>query len=242
MKSKRKNVKINQKVKKLAKELKPTQTIENTSKNQINEKCITVILTKCSLEIAKINGKLELLDGNKHKNYLLSKHKNIIDYRPDISHQCLLMLQDSPLNRVGQLNVYLKTINNVLIKINPQTRIPRTFDRFSGLMVQLLQKLSIRATDSSTKLLSIIANPVSKYLSLDSIKIVTSCHVEYKENQLEPFLNNSRPLVFYIGAMSHGSQSVDDATESISFGSHPLSGALACAKLCTIIENYRNIF
>jgi len=44
------------------------------------------------------------------------------------------MLMDSPLNRAGLLQVYIHTERNVLIEINPQTRIPRTYNRFSGLM------------------------------------------------------------------------------------------------------------
>lgn len=44
------------------------------------------------------------------------------------------MLFDSPLNRAGLLQVYVHTTNNVLIEINPQTRIPRTFKRFAGLI------------------------------------------------------------------------------------------------------------
>lgn len=54
--------------------------------------------------------------------------------RPDITHQSLLMLFDSPLNRAGLLQVYIHTAKNVLIEINPQTRIPRTLKRFGGLM------------------------------------------------------------------------------------------------------------
>lgn len=44
------------------------------------------------------------------------------------------MLLDSPLNKAGLLQVYIHTERNVLIEINPHTRIPRTFDRFCGLM------------------------------------------------------------------------------------------------------------
>lgn len=51
--------------------------------------------------------------------------------------QCLLMLMDSPLNRAGLLQVYIHTEKNALIEINPQTRIPRTFPRFCGLMGKL---------------------------------------------------------------------------------------------------------
>lgn len=47
------------------------------------------------------------------------------------------MLFDSPLNRAGLLQVYVHTEKNALIEINPQTRIPRTFKRFSGLMGML---------------------------------------------------------------------------------------------------------
>ena len=44
------------------------------------------------------------------------------------------MLQDSPLNRAGMLQVFVHTQRNALVAIAPQTRIPRTFERFSGLM------------------------------------------------------------------------------------------------------------
>lgn len=64
-------------------------------------------------------------------------NRDIAVCRPDITHQCLLMLLDSPLNRAGLLQVYIHTCNNVLIEVNPQTRIPRTFKRFAGLMGEL---------------------------------------------------------------------------------------------------------
>ena len=53
------------------------------------------------------------------------------------------------------IQVYVQAANKVLIEINPQTRIPRTFDRFCGLMVQLLHKLSVRGTDAPVKLLKV---------------------------------------------------------------------------------------
>ena len=53
----------------------------------------------------------------------------------------------------------MHTAKNVLIKVHPQVRLPRTFRRFCGLMVQLLQKLSIRATNGPDKLLRVGALP-----------------------------------------------------------------------------------
>lgn len=49
----------------------------------------------------------------------------------------------------------MHTQKNVLIEINPQCRLPRTFKRFCGLMVMLLSKLSIRASNGSQKLLKV---------------------------------------------------------------------------------------
>ena len=40
-----------------------------------------------------------------------------------------------------------------------QVRLPRTFKRFCGLFVQLLQKLSIRATNGPDKLLKVCWHP-----------------------------------------------------------------------------------
>jgi hypothetical protein len=44
-----------------------------------------------------------------------------------------------------------------------QVRLPRTFRRFCGLLVQLLQKLSIRATNGPDKLLKVVKGPVTKH-------------------------------------------------------------------------------
>ena len=66
---------------------------------------------------------------------MMKKHgKNPGDYRPDILHQELLALLDSPLNKAGKLRVYVHSASNVLIEVNPKCRIPRTYKRFAGLM------------------------------------------------------------------------------------------------------------
>ena len=51
--------------------------------------------------------------------------------------------------------LFVRTTRGVLLEIHPQVRLPRTFKRFCGLMVQLLQKFSIHATNGSSKLLKV---------------------------------------------------------------------------------------
>ncbi|KAI7965572.1 hypothetical protein MJO29_001320 [Puccinia striiformis f. sp. tritici] len=100
--------------------------------------------------------KYTLLNCDDHQSILARMGKDIAATRPDITHQCLLTLLDSPVNRAGRLQVFIHTSAGVLIEIHPSVRIPRTFKRFSGLMVQLLHQLSIRSTTGKEKLLKVI--------------------------------------------------------------------------------------
>ena len=63
--------------------------------------------------------------------------------RPDITHQLLMTLLDSPLNKAGKLKVYIRTAKRVLIDINPKLRVPRTYKRFAGLMGELQHSVPI---------------------------------------------------------------------------------------------------
>lgn len=89
----------------------------------------------------QVGNSFELLNCDDHINILKKNNRDPGTCRPDIAHQCLLMLMDSPLNRAGLLQVYIHTEKNVLIEINPQTRIPRTFKRFAGLMGKCKQSV-----------------------------------------------------------------------------------------------------
>jgi len=109
-----------------------------------------VVLEQACLEAYKVgsagksrNGregvaKYTLLNCDDHQSILAKTGRDIADARPDITHQCLLTLLDSPLNKAGLLQVYIHTAKGTLIEVNPHVRIPRTFKRFSGLMGQLI--------------------------------------------------------------------------------------------------------
>jgi rRNA small subunit pseudouridine methyltransferase Nep1 len=94
--------------------------------------------------------------------------------------QCLLTLLDSPLNKAGLLQIYIHTSRGVLIEVNPCVRIPRTFRRFSGLMVQLLHKLYIRSDHGPDKLFRVIKNPVTDYLPPDCLKLSTCPYIHFQ--------------------------------------------------------------
>jgi len=155
----------------------------------------------------------------------------------------LLMLFDSPLNRAGLLQVFIHTANNVLIELNPATRIPRTFRRFSGLMVQLLHKYSIQAAGCNVRLLKVIKNPVSDHLPTGCKKILMSYSAEkapVKPSTLVPEGDDSVCIV--IGAIAKGAIKTDYTEESYSISNYPLSAALTCTKICDAFEQGWGIF
>ena len=99
-----------------------------------NARRIVVVLQQASLETVKTKKGYELLNCDDHIGLHKKAGRNPAESRPDITHQLLLALLDSPLNKAGLLQVYVETTKAVLIEVSPHTRIPRTFKRFAGLM------------------------------------------------------------------------------------------------------------
>lgn len=203
-------------------------------KNQ--EKRLIIILEGAQLETVKVGHKFELLNCDDHSHILKTNNRLQGLCRPDIVHQCLLMLFDSPLNRAGLLQVYVHTGNNVLIEFNPQTRIPRTFKRFAGLMVQLLHKYSIRA-ENGPKLLKVIKNPITDHLPVGIKKYAMSFGAKQVVKCSEIVPKEEEPVAVVIGAMARGSIEVDYTEDTFSISNYPLSAALTCTKICSAFEN-----
>jgi len=100
------------------------------------------VLERACLEVGKVGKTMQILNSDDHANYLRKQNRNPADYRPDIIHQALLAIFDSPLTKAGRLQaVYVRTEKGVLFEIKPHVRMPRTFKRFCGLMCKLLIKL-----------------------------------------------------------------------------------------------------
>ncbi|XP_063545948.1 ribosomal RNA small subunit methyltransferase NEP1 [Cydia strobilella] len=225
--------KLNQKGNEFEYDPVPRHLVTSHIKKQ--EKRLIVILEGAQLETVKAGNSFELLNCDDHANILRKNDRDPGSCRPDITHQSLLMLMDSPLNRAGLLQVYIHTEKNVLIEINPQTRIPRTFKRFAGLMVQLLHKFAIRASDGPMKLLKVIKNPVTSHLPVGVKKIAMSFSSKTVQSCRE-LVPKDEPIVLIVGAMAHGKVEVDYAEDVVSVSNYPLSGALTCAKLCSAFE------
>ena len=206
---------------------------------------LIVVLVKSSLETIQTKRGYELVTADTHASLLLRLRADPSAFRPDITHQALLTLLDSPLNKAGLLQVYIQTEKNVLIEVNPTIRIPRTFKRFAGLMVQLLHKLKIRASDSNEYLLRVIKGPVTDHLPAGSLKLGTSVQGTLVSMvELAQKLGGGRergeglvhPIVLCVGSHANGPAEVDWTERTIAVSQYPLSASIALGRMINAFE------
>lgn len=232
--------------------------VPKTTPQKESVRRLIVVLERCSLEAYKVSSggggrggrdggehvKYALLNCDDHQGILAKTGRDIADARPDITHQCLLTLLDSPLNKAGLLQVYVHTVKGVLIEINPHVRIPRTFKRFSGLMVQLLHTLSIRGVNGTEKLLKVIKNPVTDHFPPNTHKITLSGDAQtVRLSEYLPRLPADHSIAVFVGAMARGRDDFADGIvdEKISISNYPLSASVACGKFCCAMEDLMNV-
>ena len=79
-----------------------------------------------------------LLDSSLHYSIFTDPSERERRGRPDIIHQFLLVGLDSLLNIEGRLNIYVHTRNDELIVVSPTVRLPKNYNRWAGLIEELL--------------------------------------------------------------------------------------------------------
>ncbi len=67
--------------------------------------------------------------------------------RPDILHIILLNVLATPLFKKNQVKVFVHTMNNQVIKIGDNLRIPKSYSRYEGLMLDLFTNKKIVSKD-----------------------------------------------------------------------------------------------
>lgn len=94
-----------------------TEVTEGSEPSTGGVQKVYILLDQACLESVKAAGgkEYQLLNPDRHKDRILDRGMDPSDIRPDIIHQCLLMLLDSPLNRVGKLQVGFSAYVNITI-------------------------------------------------------------------------------------------------------------------------------
>lgn len=87
-----------------------------------------------------------LLDRSYHHTLMLKLKNGLKRGRPDLVHISLLAVTSTPLYREKLVDLYLHTIDDKVLKLK-NVRLPRTYARFEGLIVDLFKKRRIANND-----------------------------------------------------------------------------------------------
>lgn len=126
---------------------------------------LSLIITESSLELvprelqshisikshAKKLGKYPseiLLDNSWHFAAMKGIENEIKRGRPDIVHLCLLAATGIPLYHENEIEIYVHTIDNKVIILGDNVRLPKSYHRFAGIIEKLFKDKVIRTDDS----------------------------------------------------------------------------------------------
>jgi len=127
--------------------------------------------------------------------------------RPDIVHFALLEALGSPLNKEGLLRVYVHTISDCVITVDPATRLPRNYNRFVSLVEQLFKYEKIPPQSTEKALLTKKRQTMSQLISEIKPSYLLAFSRIGKPCTLEEIVSKipleSRPVVV-VGGFPHG--------------------------------------
>ncbi len=173
-----------------------------------------------------------LLDDSIHHRAMANLEKREKRGRPDIIHQCLLAVLDSNLKDV---EIFVHTVNGVVIWVNRETRLPRNYIRFVGLMEDLFDRGKIEANGKT--LIEIRDIPLSSILTENTVVLKEG----FSEENLVRSMDSD--LTVCIGAFPHGDFS-DEAVgvfkkrnvRFAGFGKYPKTSLYATYKTVCLLE------
>ena len=79
-----------------------------------------------------------LLDRSLHHHAMLKLSEDAKRGRPDLVHLTLLSITSTPLYQQGKVNLYIHTQQDLVLKLQPGTRPPKSYSRFRDLAQKLL--------------------------------------------------------------------------------------------------------
>ena len=216
---------------------------------------LIIVLVECGLELipkqirnqpsVKRNLKVKkyyslLLDNVLHHSAMKNLKNHDKRGRPDITHICLLNALGSPLNKSGNLKIYVHTIHNRIFDINSEIRIARNYNRFKGLIGNTLLNGDI--IDRDKKLISQVdgnLNDLIKSIENSEILLFSSRGSLIKSHQNLFLKNSSKNYIAIIGGFQKGSFSKEILSLSdnlISISKYQLDAWVVINRIITYYE------
>jgi len=187
----------------------------------------------------------QLLDNALHHSAMVNLKNSEKRGRPDIAHLSLLNALGSPLNKNGNLRLFLHTVKNKIFEFNPDIRISRNYNRFKGLMAKLLIDNDISV--NGTKLISLFNGTIQDLVStFEKPKILQfSKKGKLIKNYNELFLGDvSKNNIAIIGGFQKSTFSdefLDLSKNLISISNYSLDAWVVVSKIINYYEMSYNI-
>ena len=182
-----------------------------------------------------------LLDATYHHQAIRSRYGEEAERRgrPDIVHFFLMNAQESILNLSGKLRVYVHTRNNEVLKIKPETRIPKAYIRFVGLMENLFHNGAV--PNSETPLITLEKMSLKELATSTGSEIIILSKKGRKVNLTDLAIPEN--VTFVIGGFPHGDflSNLDFADDIVSISDKTLMAWVAAYEIIAEYER-RHLF
>ncbi len=221
---------------------------------------LILILVECGLELIpkhlrdypsvkkNLSSKIyssQLLDNALHHSAMKKLENSEKRGRPDITHLCLLNALGSPLNKTGNLKLFIHTVNNRIFEFNSEIRIARNYNRFKGLMAKLLidNGIIVNGNQLISQFKGNISNLVNTFKSPE-ISLLSSKGKLIKEyNQLFKE-DSSKNIVCIIGGFqkrTYSGEILKLSKNVISLSKYSLDAWVVMSKIINFYELYHKI-
>ncbi len=188
-----------------------------------------------------VSPRMQILDQNFHSKIVASLDDREKRGRPDVVHFALLDANSTPLFENGLLELFLRTRESFAIRIKTGTRLPRTLQRFCGVMAKIL---SGKYGDEEKKLFIIEKNRSLADLvgDLEIDKIISLSSRGFQEtlrNLVARESQEEKRIAWIIGGFPHGhfTEEVIGLSDTVvSISSKPLAAHVVTARLCYELE------
>jgi len=188
-----------------------------------------------------------LLDVSLHYAAMKGLKDRMKRGRPDIAHFCMLLALGSLLNRAGMLELYVNTYDGRMIGVSPHVRLPRNYNRFVGLVEQLLKEGRVPPNSASPLLW---VEPYSLEELLERVAPSRIFLLSEKGGKVgaaelaRRVASEPKPMVV-VGCFQAGDFSeriLKLAHEVVSISQYALDAWVATAKVLSAVEDALNLF
>ncbi len=220
---------------------------------------LTIILVESSLEIIPINMHTHpsvisylrkfkkkpsntLLDNSWHFSAMKNLENEIKRGRPDIVHLTLLSLCTTPAFYENKIKIFVHTINDEIISINNNTRLPKSYHRFQGLIEKLF---ALKKIESENEILmtiqkSSLSQLISKINPTQIFGLTTKGQKTTIEKLIKQIDNNSCILIGGFQKGHFSSETNKIIQKSFSINKCPLEAHLVASRF--VYEYEKTIF